>query len=78
MDFGRAIGHGRDGKPFVLDLPSCGTRVQTGRPEYHPGYFGVFVRDRTATTSKRSITRRERRVAVTVRVRLPLIAVVGS
>ena len=45
MDFGRAIGHGRDGKPFVLDLPSCGTRVQTGRPEYHPGYFGVFVRD---------------------------------
>jgi catechol 2,3-dioxygenase-like lactoylglutathione lyase family enzyme len=28
MDFGEAIGYGRDGKP-----------------EYHPGYFGAFVRD---------------------------------
>jgi catechol 2,3-dioxygenase-like lactoylglutathione lyase family enzyme len=39
MDFGEAIGYGRDGHPdFWIADADLG-------PEYHPGYFGAFVRD---------------------------------
>lgn len=78
MDFGRAIGYGRDGKPsfWIADGSGMGpareihlafqagddsavrafheTAMRLGAeslheprlwPEYHPGYFGAFVRD---------------------------------
>ena len=78
MDFGRAIGYGRDGKPSfwiseAVDMgPNREIHVAFGAadedavrafhmaaiglgaaslhaprlwPEYHPGYFGAFVRD---------------------------------
>jgi catechol 2,3-dioxygenase-like lactoylglutathione lyase family enzyme len=78
MDFGRAIGYGRDGKPsfWVSEAVGMGPNreihlaveaadedavrafhdaavglgaesLHTPRlwPEYHPGYFGAFVRD---------------------------------
>jgi catechol 2,3-dioxygenase-like lactoylglutathione lyase family enzyme len=78
MDFGRAIGYGRDGKPSFWIADGSGmdparevhlafeaadeaavrafheTAVRLGAdllheprpwPEYHPGYFGAFVRD---------------------------------
>jgi catechol 2,3-dioxygenase-like lactoylglutathione lyase family enzyme len=78
MDFGRAIGYGRNGKPsfWIADGSGMGptremhlafeagdegavrafhdTAVRLGAeslheprpwPEYHPGYFGAFVRD---------------------------------
>jgi catechol 2,3-dioxygenase-like lactoylglutathione lyase family enzyme len=81
MDFGRAIGYGRDGKPaFWISDGSGGAGLGPNReihlafeaadenavrafheaavglgaeslhaprlwPEYHPGYFGAFVRD---------------------------------
>ena len=79
MDFGEAIGYGRDGKPdfwistaTATPLHARGPRAPSPRrtahgvdawfaaavaagaevlheprvwPEYHPGYYGVFVRD---------------------------------
>jgi catechol 2,3-dioxygenase-like lactoylglutathione lyase family enzyme len=63
MDFGRAIGYGRDGKPafWISEAVGMGPNreihlafeaadedaVRAPRlwPEYHPGYFGAFVRD---------------------------------
>ena len=81
LDFGRAIGYGRDGKPsFWISVCSGGAGMGPDRenhiafeaanenavrafhqaalergaeslheprlwPEYHPGYFGAFVRD---------------------------------
>jgi catechol 2,3-dioxygenase-like lactoylglutathione lyase family enzyme len=78
MDFGRAIGYGRDGKPsfWISSADGMGPNRETHIafqaadedavrafhdaavglgaeslhaprlwPEYHPGYFGAFVRD---------------------------------
>src|SRR6267154_1468683 len=45
MDFEVAIGYGRDGKPdfWIADM-KAGDAPRLW-PEYHPGYFGAFVRD---------------------------------
>jgi catechol 2,3-dioxygenase-like lactoylglutathione lyase family enzyme len=40
LDFGEAIGYGRDGKPVFW----IGEGADMG-PEYHEGYFAAFVRD---------------------------------
>ncbi|MGB8406838.1 MAG: VOC family protein [Mycobacterium sp.] len=58
MDFQVAIGYGRDGKPdfWIADAVTAfhDAAVELGAeslhaprlwPEYHPGYFGAFVRD---------------------------------
>ncbi len=82
LDFGQAIGCGRDGKPAFWIAEGAGMRTESGNsprvpggrrrrgagfprrplsfevglgyaslhaprlwPEYHPGYFGAFVRD---------------------------------